>query len=205
MMGFRPPLTMGGRFIRLIPLSRNHIPALALAGKDPEIWQWMQYGYTGTEEAMGRHVDLLLARQALESDLAFTILLRPDDRPVGMTRYLGIDRLNRNVEVGGTWLESGLWRSPVNSESKLLMLSNAFESEGCERVQIKTDLRNVRSQRAIERLGAQREGVLRQHMVRSDGTLRDSVVYSVLRAEWPAMRQRLVRVVERPWARPAGV
>lgn len=203
MMRFRPPLTMRGRRIQLIPLSRTHIAALVRAGKDPEIWRWMQYGYVGTEEAMGRHVDLLLARQSAGSDLPFTILLRPEDRPVGMTRYLGIDRPNRNAEVGGTWLDSDLWRSPVNSESKLLMLSNAFEVEGCERVQIKTDVRNVRSQQAIERLGAEREGVLRQHMVRSDGTLRDSVVYSILRSEWPAVRRRLEKVVERPWTRPA--
>jgi RimJ/RimL family protein N-acetyltransferase len=203
-MIFRGPVTFYGRHVRLVPLDRDQIPGLVRAGTDPEIWQWLPYGFCGAEEPMARLVDLLLDRQAQGIDLAFTILLRPDDRPVGMTRYLAIDRPNRNVEVGGTWLAPALWRSPVNSESKLWMLRHAFETEGCERVQLKTDLRNIRSQRAIERLGAVKEGVLRQHMTRADGTLRDSVVYSILRTEWPSVRERLERVVGRPWMRPAG-
>lgn len=204
-MDFRTPFEMDGRYIRLVPLTRNHVEPLVRAGKDPEIWQWMLYGYSGTPDAMGRLVDLLLSRQSAGTDLAFTILLRPQDRPVGMTRYLSIDRLNRNVEVGGTWLSSDLWQSPLNSDSKLLMLTHAFDAEGCERVQIKTDVRNVRSQRAIERLGARREGVLRQHMIRSDGTFRDSAVYGILRSEWPEVRKRLEQTLRRPWVRPAGV
>ncbi len=201
-MDFRTPVEMDGRYIRLIPLSRDQLPALVRAGQDPEIWQWMPYGYCGQEEAMSRFFDFLESRQAAGTDLAFTTVLRPDDRPIGMTRYLNIDRPNSNVEVGGTWIESTLWRTPVNTESKLLMLGHAFDSEGCQRVQIKTDNRNVRSQRAIERLGAQREGILRQHMIRSDGTFRDSVVYSVVRSEWPEVRQRLEVALKRPWARP---
>ncbi len=204
-MEFRGPITLQGRYLRLVPLLRSHIEPLARVGKDPEIWQWMSYGYCGTGEAMGRLVDLLLSRQSTGADLAFTVLLRPDDQPVGMTRYLGIDRPNRNAEVGGTWYSSDLWRTPVNTESKLLMLANAFDTEGCERVQIKTDIRNVRSQRAIKRLGAQREGVLRRHMVLSDGTFRDSVVYSIVRTEWPEVRRRLETALERPWVRPPGL
>ena len=203
MMDFRPPLTLEGRYLRLVPLVQGHVDGLVRAGKDPEIWRWMQYGYSGTPEGMQRLVELLLTRQSAGTDLAFTILLKPDDTPIGMTRYLGIDRANRNVEVGGTWLDSSLWRTPLNSDSKLRMLSNAFDTEGCARVQIKTDVRNIRSQRAIERLGAQREGLLRQHMVRFDGTFRDSVVYSILRAEWPETRQRLKKAVEGDWTPPA--
>ncbi len=204
MMDFRPPVTMEGRYIRLVPLTRDHIGPLARVGKDPGIWQWMPYGYRGTDESMGRLVDLILENQAAGTALAFTTVLRPDDQPVGMTRYLGIDRPNRNVEVGGTWLPPSLWRTPVNTESKLLMLNHAFE-EGCVRVQLKTDSRNVRSQHAIERLGSQREGVLRQHMVRADGTFRDSVVYSILRPEWPSVRSRLEEALQRPWSRPLTV
>lgn len=203
-MEFRPPVTMEGRFIRLVPLTRDHVTPLVRVGTDPEIWQWMPYGYCGTEETMGRLVDLILQNQTERTALAFTTLLRPDDRPIGMTRYLGIDRPNRNVEVGGTWLSPSFWRTPVNTESKLLMLTHAFE-EGCERVQIKTDRRNVRSQHAIERLGAHREGILRQHMVRADGTFRDSVVYSILRTEWPTVRTRLEKALVRPWTRPSTV
>lgn len=202
MAEFRTPISMEGQYIRLVPLRRSHVAGLTKAGKDPEIWRWMRFGYCGTPEAMGRMVEVLLDRQAQGIDLPFTVLLRPDDRPVGMTRYLDIDRPNRNVEVGGTWYSSDLWRTAVNTESKLLMLANAFETEGCERVQIKTDLRNVRSQRAIERLGAVREGVLRQHIVLPDGTLRDSVVYSILRPEWPAARRLLQQALERPWSPP---
>jgi N-acetyltransferase len=204
MIDFRTPVTLEGRIIRLVPLNRAQLPALVQAGKDPEIWQWMPYGYCGAEEAMARLFDLIEARQSQGTDLAFATLLRPDDRPVGMTRYLNIDRGNQNVEVGGTWLDPKLWQTPVNTDSKLLMLGHAFEVEGCQRVQIKTDVRNVRSQRAIERLGAQKEGIFRQHMVRSDGTFRDSVVYSILRSEWPEVRRRLEAALERPWTRPSG-
>ncbi|MGC2288806.1 MAG: GNAT family protein [Thermoplasmata archaeon] len=204
MMGFREPVTLEGRYIRLVPLTRAQIPALTLAGKDPEIWQWMPGGYKGTETAMAQFVDYLERHQVEGTDLAFTTLLRPDDRPIGMTRYLNIDRPNFNVEVGGTWLDSMLWRTPVNTESKLLMLGHAFEAEGCQRVQIKTDIRNVRSLRAIERLGAQKEGILRRHMLRSDGTFRDSVVYSIVLPEWPVVRRRLEAALERPWTGPKG-
>jgi N-acetyltransferase len=204
-MEFHPPVTMEGRYIRLVPMLRGHIEPLATAGKDPEIWQWLVVGYGGNADAMSRIVELLLARQSEGTDLCFTVLLKPDDRPVGMTRYLNIDRPNRNVEVGGTWYARELWRTPVNTDSKLLMLTNAFEAEGCERVQLKTDVRNIRSQRAIERLGAQREGVLRQHMLRPDGTFRDSVMYSILRStEWPGVRERLESTLAQPWIRPSG-
>jgi N-acetyltransferase len=199
MMEFRAPVTMEGRYIRLVPLARDHIGPLVRMGKESEIWQWMPYGYCGTEEAMGRLVDFILTSQSQGSDLAFTTVLRPDDRPIGMTRFLAIDRHSLNVEVGGTWIPPSLWRTPINTESKWLMLGHAFEKEGCERVQLKTDTRNLRSQRAIERLGAQREGVLRRHMIRADGTFRDSVVYSILRSEWPEVRRRLETALERPW------
>jgi RimJ/RimL family protein N-acetyltransferase len=196
MMDFHPPLKLEGKYIRLVPLEPSHAEPLARAGKNPDIWKWISFGYLGTTESIA----LLLSRQEEGTDLPFTVLLRPDDRPVGMTRYMAIDRPNRNVEVGGTWYARELWRTPVNTEAKLLMLRHAFDTEGCVRVQLKTDIHNLRSQRAIERLGAQREGVLRQHMVRSDGTLRDSVMYSILRAtEWPEVRQRLEVALQRPW------
>jgi N-acetyltransferase len=202
MMDFRTPVTLEGRYIRLVPLTRDQIPALVAAGRDPEIWQWLPYGYCGTEESMHHLVDLIARREAAGTDLAFTTVLRPADEPIGMTRYLNIERSDRNVEVGGTWTDPKFWRTPVNTESKLLMLGHAFDAEGCQRVQLKTDSRNLRSQRAIERLGAQKEGILRQHMIRADGTLRDSVVYSVLRSEWPDVRKRLESALERPWNRP---
>ncbi len=202
MMEFHPPVTLEGRYIRLVPLDRSQVPALACAGAEPTIWTYIRAGDRSRPERMAGMVEELLAKQAAGIDLPFTTLLRPSEVPVGMTRYLDIDRPDRNVEVGGTWLRPELWRSPVNTESKLLMFSHAFDDEGCERVQIKTDVLNVRSQRAIERLGAVREGVLRRHILRPDGRFRDSVVYSVLRSEWPTVKARLLGFLERPWQPP---
>lgn len=205
MMEFRPPVTLDARYVQLVPLVPAHARPLALVGTDPEIWRWMRYGYLGNPEAMSTVIEELLGLQAKGTDLAFTILLKPSLAPVGMTRYLGIDRENQVVEVGGTWLAPTLWRTPVNTDSKRAMLSNAFDHEGCERVQLKTDVRNIRSQRAIERLGAVREGILRHHIRLRDGTYRDSVIYGIVRSEWPEVRRRLDEALQQPWTPPAAI
>ncbi|MFM8320705.1 MAG: GNAT family N-acetyltransferase, partial [Chloroflexota bacterium] len=119
---------------------------------------------------------------------------------LGCTRYLDIRPAHRGVEIGGTWYGAAYQRTGVNTEAKYLLLQHAFETWGCVRVQLKTDLRNQRSQRAIERLGAVREGVIRNHMVLPDGSLRHSVIYSILDSEWPAVKLRLEALM----ARPAG-
>ena len=139
-----------------------------------------------------------LARQERGTDLAFTVVRREDGRPVGMTRFLDIQREHQTVEVGGTWFSRNLWGSGVNPESKRLMLGYAFDTEGCHRVQLKADQRNLRSLRAIERLGAVREGVLREHLVNTDGHRRSSVYFSILASEWPKVRARLDAALERP-------
>jgi RimJ/RimL family protein N-acetyltransferase len=133
----------------------------------------------------------LLDRQGTGTDLAFTVLSVPGLEPIGMTRFLHIAREDRCVEVGGTWYERSRWRSSVNTESKLLLLRHAFDREGCHRVELRTDERNVRSQRAIERLGALKEGLLREHLRRPDGSFRTSYCYGILAREWPAVRARL--------------
>ena len=120
-----------------------------------------------------------------------------------MTNFLHIDRENQSVEVGGTWLDSGFWRTPFNTESKYLLFRHAFEVERVNRLQLQTDLRNERSQRAIERLGAVREAVLREDVQLADGYFRSSVYYSVLASEWPAVRARLEASLARPWNRPS--
>jgi N-acetyltransferase len=195
---FRPPVTIAGRFVRLLPLERTHVPDLARAGRDPEIWRLLRIGPGRNETEMGALVDQLLALQEAGSVLAFTVLGLAERRPVGMFRYLHIDRENRWVEIG-TWLDSAVWRTPVNTEVKLLGLRYAFEEEGVHRVQLKTDLRNERSQRAIERLGAAREGVHRGEYLLRDGTYRTSVCYSILAPEWPGVQRRLVESLARPW------
>lgn len=197
--GFRPPITLEGRFVRLEPLSLSHAAGLANAGDVEEIWTYVRTGSVRGEAQMSRHIEKLLADQSAGTDLAFAVVHRELQRPIGMTRYLGISRADRAVEIGGTWYEPAFWRTPVNTECKFLLLSHAFEREGAHRVQIKTDVRNTRSQRAIERLGAVREGVLREHLLLGDGHLRSSVFYSLLESEWPDARRRLQAALARPW------
>jgi RimJ/RimL family protein N-acetyltransferase len=203
-MEFRPPVELGGRYVRLVPLAREHAGPLWQAAGDPTIWRYMRTGLIHSETEMGALIDKLLVLQRAGGDLPFTVLLRAGDRPVGMTRYLDIQRAETTVEVGGTWYGPRFQRTPVNTDCKLTMLRHAFEVEGAHRVQIRTDLRNERSQRAIERLGAVREGVLREHLMMPDGVMRSSVCYSILAPEWPTVRARLERLLDRPWTEPAS-
>jgi N-acetyltransferase len=196
---FRTPLTLHGRYIDLVPVDRSQIEALAQAGRDPAIWEFIRFRPGNTGGRMADLVDFYLERQRTGQDLPFTTIWRDGRRPIGMTRFLDIDRPNNWVEVGGTWLDSAYWRTPINTESKLLMLRHAFDTEQVHRIQIKTDSRNVRSQHAIERLGAVREGVVRDHMILPDGFVRSSVYYSILAREWPEVRTRLERFLARPW------
>jgi RimJ/RimL family protein N-acetyltransferase len=144
-------------------------------------------------------VRFFLDRQEAGTDLPFVAIDRAERRPVGMTRYMNIEREHEAVEIGGTWFDREHRRTPANTESKYLLLRHAFEEEGCHRVQIKTDVRNERSRRAIERLGAVSEGTLREHMVTPDGYRRSSALYSILVAEWPDVRSRLETYLARPW------
>jgi RimJ/RimL family protein N-acetyltransferase len=203
--GFRPPVVLEGRYVDLVPLERDHADALALAGADPEIWRFLTVGPRLGRAAMGDLIELLLSRQADGTDLAFTVVDRSDRRAIGMTRYLEIDRGHRRVEIGGTWYSTRFQRTPINTECKRLLLAYAFDVEAVHRVQLKTDLRNLRSQKAIARLGAIREGVLRDHMVVPDGYVRSSVVFSILRSEWPDVSARLDTMLSRPWARASPV
>ncbi len=198
-MSFRPPVTLQGRWVALVPLSTDHVPLLLAAGKDPRIWTYMRTGARVSNESMTELVDQLLRSQEAGLDLPFTIFYRPHGTAVGMTRFLDIRRSDRGVEIGGTWIDPRLWRTPVNTESKFLLLRHAFETEGCLRVQLKTDLRNLRSQQAIERLGAKREGVFRKHLVLPDGHVRDSVFYSLTNDEWPGVKARLEGLLAQGW------
>jgi N-acetyltransferase len=185
------PITLNGRFVRLEPLSEAHIPGLAQAGQEESIWRYMRYGLLTSPERMGAWVRYMLDLQAQGSDLPFAVIHLPDEQVAGATRYLNINRQDRNLEIGGTWYGMQYQRTAVNTESKYLLLQHAFERLGCLRVQIKTDQRNMRSRRAIERLGAVQEGILRDHMLMPDGYLRSSVIYSILLSEWPGVKTRL--------------
>ena len=203
-LGFHRPVTLHGRFVDLVPLERAHVADLARAGHDPEVWRYLRIGPGRTEGEMQALVEELFEREAAGDVLPFTVLARAGSAVLGMFRYLEIHRSDRAVEIG-TWLDPAVWRSPVNTELKYLGLRYAFEEEGCHRVQLKTDLLNLRSQRAIERLGAVREGILREHYRRRDGSYRTSVYYSLLAPEWPTVRAALEAKLARPWPVPGPV
>jgi RimJ/RimL family protein N-acetyltransferase len=198
------PITLTGRLVRLEPLSLAHVADLAEAGRDESIWEFMPYGVLRTEEQMVEHVRAALERQAQGTDLPFAVIALESGRAIGGTRYLDIQRPHRALEIGGTWYGTAHQRTGVNTECKWLLLCHAFNVLGCARVQFKTDLRNERSQRAIERIGALREGVIRKHFAMPDGHQRSSVLYSIIAEEWPGVRDRLERLIHGRRAPGAG-
>jgi len=193
------PVTLTGRWIRLVPLAAEHAPALRSAARDPEVRRHLLNSPGETLAEMDALIALRLNGQQKGTDLPFATTLRSGGQPVGMTGFLHIDRYNHSVEVGGTWLDSALWRTPVNTESKYLLFRHAFEVEKVHRVSLQTDLRNERAQRAIARLGAVREAALRDDKLRPDGSFRTSVYYSVLVSEWPTVKDGLERSLAREW------
>ncbi len=185
------PVVLAGRHVRLEPMTEAHVPALARIGVGRDFWQFMLYGDMKTEEDMKNWVLDILDRAAHGTDVPFVAIHLASGTVAGATRYLNIVPKDRGLEIGGTWYGVEFQRTAVNTECKYLLMKHAFESLGAIRVQLKTDLRNVRSQKAIERIGAKKEGVLRNHMILPDGRYRDSVFYSVLDTEWPQVKIRL--------------
>jgi RimJ/RimL family protein N-acetyltransferase len=182
-VGWVEPVTLAGRHVRLEPAADRHLPDLLDAGQDEQVWTWLPWHRPTTTAELA---DILVGER--RTALPFAQVEQATGRAVGITTYRDIDDRHRTLEVGGTWLGRPWWRSAINTEAKLLILGHAFEVLGANRVAIKTDIRNERSQAAIERLGAKREGVLRHQYIRPDGTLRDTVLYSVIPEEWPAVR-----------------
>ena len=185
------PVTLIGRVVRLEPLSEAHVPDLTLAGQAESIWRYIPYGVIRTEEQMRMLVRELLDRQAHKTDVPFAVIHLETGRAIGSTRYLDIRPEHRGLEIGGTWYAPAYQRTAINTECKYLLLRHAFETLGCIRVQFKADARNERSLRALERIGAVREGVLRHQVIMPDGFLRDSVYYSILDSEWPGVKAGL--------------
>ena len=185
------PVTLVGKHVILEPLRRDHVTALWPHANEPEIWKFMPYGEVDSPERLQWLVDEMLRRQEVGNDLPFVQIDPIKQTAIGMTRYMTIERANKSLEIGGTWLGKAYRRTPVNTEAKYLLMQHAFESLGAIRVQLRTDLRNERSQRAIERIGAVREGVMRRHILMPDGHQRSSVFYSVLDDEWPRVKQKL--------------
>ena len=184
------PVTLEGRHVRLVPLTLEHVPALWEAANDPDIWRWT-LNHPQSEDDIRRYVEAALAKRAAGGGLPFATLEAGSGRVIGSTRYHNWEPPHPRVEIGYTWITRSWQRTPVNTEAKYLMLRHAFETLGLARVELRTDALNARSRAAILRLGAREEGTLRQHTVTDRGRVRDTVYFSVLAEEWPAVRDRL--------------
>lgn len=191
------PVTLTGKYVRLEPLSETHVRGLAEIGIGQNFWHLMLYGDMNTDADMRKWVLDMLGRARKGTDLPFVVIDLASGRVAGATRYLNIMPKDRGLEIGGTWYGTDFQRTAVNTESKYLLMTHAFEKLRAIRVQLKTDLRNERSQKAIERIGAKKEGVLRNHMILPDGYFRHSVFYSVLDAEWPEVKKNLEALMEK--------
>jgi RimJ/RimL family protein N-acetyltransferase len=190
------PVELAARTVTLVPLSPAHEPALAEAVRDGELWR-LWYTSVPSPHEMRSEIERRLALQAFGSMLPFTVL-DESGTPVGMTTYMNVDAVHRRVEIGSTWYARRVQRSPLNTEAKLLLLAHAFDRLECIAVEFRTHRLNTQSRRAIERLGAQLDGVLRAHQRSRDGSLRDTAVYSITAAEWPAVKMHLQWQLERP-------
>ena len=195
--GINPqPITLLGQQVRLEPIGQQHAADLYDAGADESIWRYLPRPVFADLDDARRWIDSCIYRNAAEGRIQFAVIRisenrASESRAVGSTGYLDIDRPNRALEIGMTWYGVPWQRTAVNTECKYLMLRHAFDDLGALRVCLKTDSRNERSQRAIERIGARREGVLRNHRITWDGLNRHSVYYSIIASEWPGVRERL--------------
>jgi N-acetyltransferase len=191
------PVTLEGRHVRLVPMAPEHVPALWEAANEPEIWR-LTVSQVHNEVDMRRYVDDALRQQAEGTALPFVTTEAATGRVIGSTRLANADLAHRRVEIGWTWIAAPWQRTAVNTEAKYLMLRHAFEALGMLRVEFKTDALNERSRRAILRIGAREEGILRKHQITEGGRNRDSVYFSVIDDEWPAVRARLEQMLARP-------
>lgn len=184
------PTTLAGRHVELVPLSAEHHDGLVDAASDGKLWE-LWYTNIPAPEGMKAEIQRRLGLQAAGSMLPFTVIDRLSGRIAGMTTYMNIDANGPRVEIGSTWYAKSVQRSPLNTEAKLLLLGHAFEHLGCLAVEFRTHFFNQQSRRAIERLGAKLDGILRNHLRSPNGTLRDTCVYSIIAGEWPTVRAHL--------------
>ncbi len=195
-MAWPDPVTLTGAHARLVPLAAGHHDGLVAAARDGELWT-LWYTAVPSPEGMAADIERRLALQAAGSMRPFTVF-DAAGRIVGMTTYMHIDAANRRLEIGSTWIAAGAQRGALNTQCKRLLLGHAFDVLGCIAVEFRTHRLNTQSRRAIERLGAQLDGILRAHQRSVDGSLRDTAVYSITAAEWPAVRSHLDWQLARP-------
>ena len=185
-MAWIEPVTLAGAHVVLEPACERHFADLLAAAQDDLVWAWLPWARPRSE---GDVAAMIEGQRGIAH--VFAQLEAASGRAVGFTTYRDIDEQHRTLEIGGTWIGRPWWRTAINSEAKLLLIGHAFETLGANRVALKTDIHNERSQAAIARLGAVREGVLRRQYVRRDGSLRDTVLYSIVPEEWPAVKAGL--------------
>ncbi|MDP9161134.1 MAG: GNAT family N-acetyltransferase [Acidobacteriota bacterium] len=195
-IGLRP-LTLEGRFVRLEPLSLEHASALWDVAKSEaeDIFRWIPYSITSLED-MRSAINKAVAEHQRGESVPFATVEPSSGKIIGSTRFMNIDRTNRRVEIGSTWIATSWQRTAINTEAKYLMLRHAFERWGCLRVELKTDALNRKSRTAILRIGAKEEGILRRHLITWTGRLRDTVYFSILDDEWPEVKRRLEAKLE---------
>jgi len=191
------PVTLEGRHVRLEPLQRGHLAGLAAVGLDSELWRWIPTQVRSTEE-MAAYIETALEEQERGVSLPFALMEKATGRVIGSTRYGNIERAHRRVEIGWTWVARDWQRTAINTEAKYLLLRHAFETLGCNRVELKTDSLNERSRAAILRIGAREEGTFRNHMITSTGRVRHTVYFSIIDSEWPSVKTRLEAILNSP-------
>jgi RimJ/RimL family protein N-acetyltransferase len=191
------PITLEGRYVRLEPLAMAHLAGLAEIGLDEELWRWIPTAVR-TKEEMAAYIETALKEQERGISLPFAQVEKATGRAMGSTRFGNIDRTHHRVEIGWTWVGREWHRTAVNTEAKFLLLRHAFETLGCIRVELKTDSLNEKSRAAILRIGAREEGIFRNHMITASGRIRHSAYYSIVEAEWPAVKARLETMLNSP-------
>jgi RimJ/RimL family protein N-acetyltransferase len=191
------PVTLQGRLVRLEPLRMDYAGELYEASRDPSLWTYKLVRQPGSLTEMEQLIATILQSQEAGACLPFAIISLDRESAVGETRYFHFQLQDHGLEIGWTWLTPSIQRTGVNTECKYLLLRHAFEALGAIRVQFRTHHLNTNSQRAIERLGAIKEGVLRNHMMMPDGSYRHSVYYSIIESEWPAIKGRLQTMMQR--------
>jgi RimJ/RimL family protein N-acetyltransferase len=196
-MAWLEPITLRGQHAHLVPLEIAHGEALERAARDGELWR-LWYTSVPPPEGMAKEIERRLRLQSQGTMLPLTVLEADSSAVVGMTTYMNVDQENRRVEIGSTWYAKRVQRTPLNTECKLMLLRHAFETLDCVAVEFRTSFFNQQSRKAIERLGAKLDGILRNHSRHADGSLRDTCVYSILLSEWPAVRSHLAHQLERP-------
>ena len=188
------PVVLEGRSVRLEPLTIDHLDTLLRVGADPEIWRYMPSD-CARREGMQEYIETALAWQRAGTAMPFATIDRQSGAAIGSTRFGNIVPEHKRVEIGWTWITPTFQRTAINTEAKYLMLQLAFEKLGCNRVELKTSAQNMRSRNAILRIGAKEEGTFRSHMINPDGTLRDTVYFSIISPEWPGVKNRLEEMI----------